>query len=239
MQAELNKRLSYGVDFSLNWTMSKLMQGTTFNNAQDTHPVWTISPDDSHHQVKLNLAWYLPFGPGQKWLTSTNSVVRHLISGWNYGVVLQGESGFPIATPTGVQPLASAALPNKNWNLWFSPCTENAAGVVQASTCTGGNTTPVWRSTVTDQLVTWSPYINQIRGVNFHNPEMSGSKKTKINERFDLVFVANFHNAFNSNMWFKGPNISSTSSLFGNIAPGGSSINSDPRTILLSLKLEF
>jgi hypothetical protein len=239
LQAELNKRLSYGVDFTLSYTMSKLMQGTTFNNAQDAHPVWTISPDDSHQVVKLNLAWYLPFGPGKKWFASTNSVVRHIIEGWNYGAVLQAETGFPIATPTGVMPTgATETLPNPNLNLYFNTCTVNAAGTTLVN-CPPGITTPAWKSTVSDQLITWSPYLDHLRGMNFHNPEMSAAKKTMIKEKYDLIFIANFHNAFNSNMWFKGPNISSTSSTFGNIAPAYESPNSDPRTIVLSLKFEF
>ncbi len=238
LQAELNKRLSYGLSFTLNYTYSKLMQGNTFNNPQDAHPVWTISPDDSTHEGKVNLAWYLPMGPGKRFFSSTNAVVRRLVEGWTYGMVLQAESGFPIATPTGVEPTgATETLANSNLNLYFNTCTVNASGVLVH--CPQGITTPAWKSTVADQLVTWTPYLSRLRGMNFHNPEMSASKKTKIKERYDLVFIANFHNAFNSNMWFKGPNISSTSGTFGNIAPDYESPNSDPRTIILSLKFEF
>jgi hypothetical protein len=239
LQAELNKRLSYGVSFTLNYTMAKLMQGNTFLNAEDAHPVWTIGQDDSHQQVKVFLAWYLPFGPGQHWLATSNKVVSRLVEGWTYGTVLQAETAFPLATPTGVMPTgAPETLPNPTLALWFNTCTENAAGTATVN-CPPGITTPAWRSTTADQLITWSPYLSHLRGLNFHNPEMSASKKTIIKERYDLIFRADFHNAFNTDMWFKGPDIASTDSTFGNIAPAYESPNSDPRTIILSLKFEF
>jgi hypothetical protein len=239
LQAEFNKRMSNGLDFIVNYTWCKTMQDTTFLNAQDGAPSWSIYQYDPHQMVKINIAYYLPFGPGKQFLSSTSPVVSRLVDGWSWGASSELSQGFPIASPSGVAPTGAAeSVPNPTLGQWFNSCTENAAGTATVN-CPAGITTPAWRTTVADQLVTWSPYLDHLRGPGFHQVEMSLSKKTTIEERYDLIFRADFHNAFNSLHWFGGPDTSSTDSTFGTIAPAYSTPSSDPRTIILSLKFEF
>ncbi len=47
------------------------------------------------HVMRSNLIWELPFGPGRKWL-NTASWARHLIGGWQAGVIFNAFSGDPI-----------------------------------------------------------------------------------------------------------------------------------------------
>jgi hypothetical protein len=238
LQAEFNKRMSFGLDFSFNYTYGKTMQDTTFLNAIDTQPSWTISPYDVTQQIKINLAYYLPFGPGKRFLTTTNPVVRRLVEGWNYSAVSRVQQGMPIAAPSGVAPTgAPETVPNPTLALWFNTCTLNAAGTATVN-CPPGITTPAWKSTVTYQLVTWSPYISKIRKPGVHNVDMSAAKKTTIKEHYDLLFRADFINAFNSPAWFSGPDTASTDSTFGDVYPYNTQSN-DQRVIMLSLRFEF
>jgi hypothetical protein len=237
LQAEFNKRMSFGLDFSFNYTYGKTMQDTTFLNAIDAQPSWTISPYDVTQQGKINLAYYLPLGPGKRFLATTNPVVSRLVAGWSYSAVARIQQGMPIATPTGVAPTgASETVPNPTLAQWFNPCTLNASGV--QVNCQSGQT-PAWKSTVTYQLVTWSPYISTIRKPGVHNVDMSLAKKTTIKEHYDLVFRADFLNAFNSAAFYNGPDTTSTSGTFGAVYPSGNTQSNDQRVIMMSLRFEF
>lgn len=237
LQAELNKRMSFGLDFSLNYTYGKTMQATSFLNVIDAQPAWSISQYDVPQQVKINLAYYLPFGPGKRFLANTNPVVRRLVEGWNYSAVARLQQGMPIAAPSGVAPTGAAeTVPNPTLAQWFNPCYLNASGV--QVNCQNG-LAPAWKSTVTYQLTTWSPYISQIRKPGVHNVDMSAAKKTTIKEHYDLLFRADFLNAFNSPAFFSGPDTSSTSSTFGAVYPSSNTQSNDQRVIMLSLRFEF
>jgi hypothetical protein len=239
LQVEFNKRMSNGLDFSWNYTWEKTMQATSFLNAIDPQPAWFISQYDVKQQVKINLAYYLPFGPGKRFLTTTNPLVRRLVEGWSYDAVSRLQQGMPIAAPTGVAPTgAPETLPNPSLAQWFNSCTVNSSGTTLVN-CPAGITTPAWKSTVTYQLVTWSPYISQIRKPGIHNVDMSVAKKTTIKEKYDLKFRADFINAFNTPSWFSGPDTTSTSSTFGAIDRGYSVPNNDQRVVMLSLRFEF
>jgi hypothetical protein len=237
LQAEFNKRMSNGLDFSFNYTYGKTMQATSFLNNIDPQPSWFISQYDVKQQVKINLAYYLPFGPGKRFLATTNPVVRRLVEGWNYSAVSRVQQGMPIAAPTGVAPTgAPETVPNPTLPQWFNPCTLNASGV--QVNCQSGQT-PAWKSTVTYQLTTWSPYISQIRKPGVHNVDMSVAKKTTIKEHYDLLFRADFLNAFNSPAFWNGPDTSSTSNTFGAVYPSSNTQSNDQRVIMLSLRFEF
>jgi len=237
LQAEFNKRMSFGLDFSLNYTYGKTMQANSFLNPIDTQPSWSISQYDVPQQIKINLAYYLPFGPGKRFLSTANPVVSRLVEGWSYSAVARVQQGMPIAAPSGVAPTGAAeSVSNPTLAQWFNTCTMNAAGTATVN-CLSGQT-PAWRSTVTYQLTTWSPYISQIRKPGVHNVDMSAAKKTTIKERYDLMLRADFINAFNSPAWFSGPDTASSDSTFGEVYPYNTQSN-DQRVIMMSLRFEF
>ena len=71
-----------------------------------------------------------------------------------------------------------------------------------------------------------------------HNVDISLIKHTRITERFDLLFRADFINAFNSPQFFSGPITTVTSGNFGRIS-GAMDQSNLPRFIQLSMKLNF
>ena len=240
LQFEVNKRLGYGLEFSSNFTWSKLMQATGFLNAQDPKPAMTIAPFDSPRQVKVNFAYFAPFGPGQKFLASANPVVSRLVGGWSLSATPMIMDGFPAPTPAGVMPTgASQKTANPTLSHWFNTCTVQADGVTKyAGTC-ALDSTPAWKILASGQLYEWSPYMSGVRYVGHHRLDASIKKETQIKERFQLTFRADFINAFNSAEFTQNMQTSYTSGQFGYVGEPYSAPSCDPRVIELSLQIKF
>jgi hypothetical protein len=255
MQLEVNKRLSSGLEFSANFTWSKDEQATGFLNPQDPFPKQTIGPYDCPRMVKINFAYFAPFGPGQKFLATTNPVVSRLVSGWSLSATPMLMDGFPAPVPSGVMPTgASQKTANPTLAHWFNTCTLAAPAIVNAvtdqlattttnygNTCTKGDSTPAWQQLEPFQLTEWSPFMHGVRYVGYHRLDASIKKETRIKERFLLTYRADFINAFNSMEWNTDLNINFTDGTgFGAVAqPASNTPSDDPRVIMMSLQLKF
>jgi hypothetical protein len=56
-----------------------------------------VQISDIRHQFKFESTYDLPFGNGNQFLTSSNAVVNHLVSGWSIAPVIRWQSGSPIS----------------------------------------------------------------------------------------------------------------------------------------------
>ena len=61
----VSKRLSHGLDFTVQYTISKQLDQKIFANAQDTHLEKVIASWDIPQNMQINLLWQLPFGTGR------------------------------------------------------------------------------------------------------------------------------------------------------------------------------
>jgi hypothetical protein len=195
--------------------------------------------------VKVNFAYFAPFGPGKKFLAQTNPVTSRIVSGWSLSATPMLMDGFPAPTPSGLMPINGASRKTANPNLthWFNTCYLNLSGAKQD--CAGGATsyfvdsTPAWQQTVSGQLYEWSPYMDGIRYVGHHRLDASIKKETQIKERYNLTFRADFINAFNSSEFNQTLQTSYTSGQFGMVGEPYSTPNDDPRVIEFSLQVKF
>jgi hypothetical protein len=239
LQAEVNKRLSYGLEFSANYTYAGLLQTLGFLNPQDPQPSQTLAPYNMPQQVKLLVVYHLPFGKGEHFLNAANPVVSHMVSGWSMEGGARLQMGIPIPMPSGVMPTgASQKTANPTLSHWFNTCYTNLSGVnVNCST----DTTPAWKQMQQGQLYEWSPYLRQIREPGTHRVDASIAKNTTIKENYSLRFRADFINAFNSSEWFgDNPDTTFSDANFGIEGPPVNAAPSDdPRVIMFSLKLIF
>ncbi|MGH9469519.1 MAG: TonB-dependent receptor domain-containing protein [Terriglobia bacterium] len=234
-QAELVKRLSVGLDFSLSYQWAKMMDDYQFLNAESPAPSWVIDPYDVPQQVKLSAVWYLPLGPGQRFASGVGGALGRMIGGWSVSAQARGQQGMPMNFPSGVAPTGnSPSISNQSINRWFNTCTQTSTGLRD---CESGEK-PAWQTLQPFQLATWSPYLNSVRKPGIDDLELSVAKDTRIKERYSLKFRADFINATNTTQWFNGPNTSATSGTFGSIANAVLPTN-DPRVIMLSLRFEF
>lgn len=235
LQAELMKRLSMGLDFSLSYTWSKMMDDYQFLDPNDPAPSWVIDPSDVPQQLKLSSVWYLPVGPGKRFAGNANPALGRLLGGWSVSAQARAQQGMPMASPSGVAPTgASPVLSNPSINRWFNTCTQTPSGLAN---CASGEK-PAWVTLQPFQRVTWSPYLNSVRKPGIDDLELSVAKDTQIKERYSLMLRADFINATNTTQWYGGPNTNASSPTFGRIADFTTPSN-DARVIMLSLRFQF
>ncbi|MGH9666796.1 MAG: hypothetical protein ACRD9L_20425, partial [Bryobacteraceae bacterium] len=195
-----------------------------------------IAAWDIPQNLQINLSYALPFGAGHSLGGNLVAPVRWAVSGWQFSSLTRLQKGMPMNFPggaaaTGVNP----ALSDPNYSRWFNTCTILANG--SRSNCVGDEQAP-WTIRQPFTLQTWSSRLASVRLPGIHNSDISVMKHNHITERFDLVFRADFINAFNSPQFFGGPQTTVTNGLFGRMS-GNSDQSNLPRFIQLSMKLQF
>jgi hypothetical protein len=240
LQFEVNKRLGFGLEFTSSFTWSRTLQALGFLNPQDAFPRQTMAPYDTPRQVKVNFAYFAPFGPGKQFLNQANPVVSRLVSGWSMSATPMLMDGFPAPTPAGVMPTgASQHTANPTLSHWFNTCYLDNASTPVAHNC-NIDSTPAWKQTLNGQgLYEWDPYMSGIRYVGHHRLDASIAKDTQIKERFKLTFRADFINAFNSSEFNQNLNTAFSQGTFGYVGEPYSGPSTDQRVIELSLQLKF
>jgi hypothetical protein len=130
MLLTLRRRYSGGMQFDINYTLSKSMdlgsqveRGSAFGNfgnggysgflinSFDPELNWGTSDFDVRHSINLNGLAELPFGRGKRWGGNSSTIVNHLIGDWSVAGLMRLTSGFPF----NVQNCRSC-WPT-NWNL--------------------------------------------------------------------------------------------------------------------------
>ncbi len=231
-----NKRFAQGLQFNASYTYSKSYDYNSLNGnpvEDSTNPRLNYGPSDfdARNRFVINAVYDLPFKGNR------------LVSGWEIAGISQAQSGNPLtvifndSTPTAgfvLFPDASAPLQTTgNPAQWIAnPSVLSAPRVFGPATgpCNGncfiyhfGN---LGRNTVI--------------GPTFVNTDFSLIKHTKITERINSEFRAEFFDIFNHPN-FGNPNLAFPSSTFGQITstrfPTGDFGSS--RQIQLALKLQF
>jgi Carboxypeptidase regulatory-like domain len=111
MAVTLRKRFSNGLNFDLNYTLSKsLDQVGSVQNTANIQPnsffldaEYSRSPFDIQHLFNANWVYELPFGRGKHWGNGVNSVLGKVISGWYTSGIFRMGSGFPFTIVQGTQ----------------------------------------------------------------------------------------------------------------------------------------
>jgi hypothetical protein len=230
----LTQRLSHGFEFLTSYTYSKSLDYNSIGGANETIPLqnsydprgdYGPSEFDARHRFVFSGIYSLPFKGNR------------LVSGWQFGIISQAQTGNPLTPLVTIGPGSGISLnvrPNvtgpvqvtgspaqwfQNKAVFVSPCT-TTAGVTR---CTPGN---MGRDSVS--------------GPGFLNTDFSVTKNTKLTERFNLQFRGEIFDIFN-HANFGNPSLTVGSSTFGQILstrfPVGDFGSS--RQIQLALKLMF
>ena len=227
----LNKRTSKGLQFNTSYTYSKSIdnnslnsQGVIVQNSLDIGNSRGLSDFDVRHRFVFSGFYELPFKGNR------------LMNGWQLGIISQAQTGNPLNVVTSITgftgvgslrpDLIAAVSATGNPNQWFSnvasfqvPCTTPST----ASTCHFG-----------------SLGRNAITGPGFLNTDFNVTKNTRITERLNAQFRAEFFDIFNQAN-FGNPNLTVGNSSFGRISgtrfPSGDFGSS--RQIQFALKLQF
>jgi len=216
----------------------------------------SLAPDDVPQTISAAFVYELPLGKGKSYLNN-NSGLDRLVGGWQISPIIRYSKGTPLwvrsgqclTTYTGqgcLPGLVSGASPFLQNPNSFDPAKgpllniaafESLTDFEPAGGCPG--CTGVYGYTGK------GPRIFGFRGPNFKNVDFALTKNTKVNERVNFVFRAEFYNAFNLHLFVDDGNfniggnnafntdISSTS--FG----GWTGNVSAPRRIQLGARIEF
>ena len=102
LQIEVRRRLSNGLLFQGSYQFGKALSNAFVSSSSVFSQPRTLrnpeldrdySPWDVRHGFKFDYIYELPFGPGRPFLTSNNSIVRHLVGNWQIGGVARIQSG--------------------------------------------------------------------------------------------------------------------------------------------------
>jgi hypothetical protein len=234
LQVVFEKRFTQGLYFNANWVWSHAIDNSPWDGgsggSQDPfnrRADWGSSNSDVRHRLNLYGTYELPFGPGKKWLGASNGFNRYVLGGWQIDGICVLQSGLPFtvsapsATNNGlgsradVVPGVNPYPANQSVSLWFNPA---AFAIPPASSYRYGNSGR-------DVLV--GP-----RAANF---DLTAAKIFRFTEQKQLIFRAEFFNAFNHPQ-FQIP----SATTIGSVGVGSISATARPsRQIQFALKLLF
>ena len=102
LQVEVRRRLSNGLLFQGSYQYGKALANTFVSSSSVFSQPRTLrnpgldrnfSPWDVRHAFKFDYIYELPFGPGQRFLTSSDPIVRRIVGNWQIGGVTRIQSG--------------------------------------------------------------------------------------------------------------------------------------------------
>jgi hypothetical protein len=240
-QFRMQKRFARGLQYMISYTNSKLITDSPRNlssgqvsAAQDTanlRPERAVADYDTPQLFWLAMTYELPFGPGRPYLNQGGPLGK-IIGGWSLSPILSYKSGTPLAIQaTNTLPIFNGSLrPNRVAGVparnevsqgSFDPANDrvfNRAAFELPPPFTFGNS---------------APRLSDARNFGSSNEDLNIRKDTRINERFNLEFTAEFFNLLNrAHFGNAQSNISTTD--FGRIVSSGLG-----RFIQFGLKLHF
>jgi hypothetical protein len=104
LQIELRRRLNRGLSLQGSYVWSKSLANTATSSSTSAAQPTTLrnlgidkvpSGYDLRHAIKTNWIYELPFGPGRRFASSGNAVMRKVLEGWETTGVVRVQSGLP------------------------------------------------------------------------------------------------------------------------------------------------
>jgi hypothetical protein len=261
LQVNLRKRVSYGLQFDLNYTYSKSIDftsaatrlgfsgtdnigapGSRLVNAFSPGQVRAVSDFDTTHQINANWIAELPFGKGRRFGRNSSGGVDAFIGGWQLSGLARWTTGFPFTIDNG--------------QFWATNWDEQGSGQLIAIPKTGVFKQPDGSVSVfANPAAALGDYIhpfpgqsgsrNALRGDGFASWDMNLSKRWKMpyKETHSVQFrweVFNVPNLKRFNVQ-AGLGDATTSSLQS--VPGAfgdyTGLLTQPRTMQFALRYEF
>jgi len=250
LQVNLQKHMSHGVQFDLNYTYSKSIDLSSDANrivaygglgGQVINP-WrpkglrAVSDFDLTHQVNANWIAELPFGKG-KWIGSeSRGLAQAIIGGWQLSGLARWTSGFPIGVTNGRQwptnwELSGFATQTGAVSTGLFKKADGSVNLFSDPSAAAANFRPDFPGEVGDR--------NVLRGQGFAGLDLGLSKRWRMpwKETHSLQFRWDVFNALNLTRFdVQSLNLSLTnSSSFGQYT----GLLTNPRVMQFALRYEF
>jgi hypothetical protein len=206
LQVRTEKRLSSGLSAQYSFTWSKFMQAISYLNPTDPRPEKVISDLDRPFRHVVAWIYELPFGANKQLRISTNRAVSTVVSGWQLQGVFTYQSGqalgFGNALLVPGETMSDVLLPagQRTVAQWFNVAAFNRNSSQQLAS----------------NIVTLSSAFSGVRAPVVSNWDLSAIKNTRVRERWQLQFAAQFINALNHPQ-FTAPITTPTSTAFGQL----------------------
>ncbi|MBL8228009.1 MAG: TonB-dependent receptor, partial [Bryobacterales bacterium] len=235
LQMKIERRFRSGVSLLGSYTFSRNLSdgdimagggpsGQTFYNRRLEK---ALSTNDIPHVVAISYVYELPFGAGKRFLNQ-GGIVTKIAGGWQVNGIHQYQTGRPIVlTANNTLPLFNGLLrpdvTSAERSLSYSdPLADrwiNPAAFIAPTGFRLGSSARAYGDLRTD---------------NFVNESFGILKRTALTEKFNLIFRAEFFNAFNHTV-FGSPQGNVSNVNFGRV----SSQSNPPRQGQFALRLEF
>ncbi len=251
LQVKAQKRFSAGLSFLTSYTWSKSMDvssergngdrggGLDGGNQRDLVGYFRgLSGFDSRHRFVVSYVYELPFGKGRTYLKDLPAVADKIIGGWEVSGITQYQSGFPFTVLMSGDQNGDGLVgdrPDLIGEPKINPGNPDCYIVDPRNPACGTGASSAFAIVPAGQFRYGSAGRNILIGPGFTGWDVSLSKNNRFGERYNLVFRAEFFNAFN-NVNFNQPNrnFNVTAPAFGTITSAGR-----PREIQFGLKFEF
>jgi hypothetical protein len=244
----LARRFAQGIGIQAAYTISKSLERTSTLNPQDANlanllatPLeQRLSQYDTPQKFSLVVTAAVPFGRGKQFGNSINPVLNAILGGWNLNAEYNTQVGFPFDFPNAAPMAARSAklsdsqrdaLAQQNGHAQWDPSVDPW---FDTSLFPAAAQAPF-------TLRTFPTRFPDVRGKPLNNVEFSAYKEVQLRERLRWQIRADFHNALN-HPWFgtqapSGTDVSDPQ--FGRVASTSVDDTSEPRLIVLSMKLVF
>jgi hypothetical protein len=247
LQLRVEKRMASGLTFLTSYTFSKLIddgspgaaqsyfgENSGFQNLNNRRLERSLDGQNLSQHFVTSFVYELPFGRGKHFLSGVRGPAAFLIGGWQANGIVTMQNGIPLSLSTASNPTLGAVgsgglRPNNNGH-------SAAKSGPAVSRLNSYFDTSVFSQPGPFQFGNTSRTLPDVRAPGIVDFDLSGVKNTKIKERFNLQFRAEFFNAFNHPNFFI-PNVTFGSPGFGTI----NSINpsAPARIIQMALKLYY
>jgi len=254
LQAKLDKRFSGGVNFLLAYTFSKLISDvnnqlspigdqTNVTGVQDPYNLRaerSVSEMDRTHSLSFSYVVEAPFGAGRRFWNNARGPLGKVIEGWQVNGVARYESGLPLSFSaaitgggnrpnwTGVNPTLDGDRPRgEQIARWFD-------ATLQLNPALPCAPPAVFCQPPAFSFGAAPRTFSGVRGPAYRNVDVSLIKLTKLSERVNLQFRAEFFDVFNIAN-FALPNTNINAQQYGQI----NATSALPRVIQFALKLAF
>ncbi len=244
LQASLQRSFTRGLLFSAHYMWSHEIDNGSLGGGEADFPQivscmpcsWASGDYDARHVFNANLVYYLPFGPGEKFL-SQPGVLRAIIGAWNLTGIFTARSGLPVNI---LIDRSSSATPDGNT---VNQRPDLVPGVPLSPT--GGSTVTEWinpAAFTTPAAGTWGDTPrNFFRGPDIWQTDLALQKQIRLSERFALQFRAEVFNLFNRAQ-YGSPQNDVSAATFGeilNTVNTGPTGTGTPRQMQFMLRVNF
>jgi len=253
----LHKRMSYNVQFDLNYTYAHSIDNVSApaNNSAgtvnfsgglicdvlDLRKCRGNSDFDVRHNISGNVIWELPVGRGQRFGGAASKWVNQIIGGWQLSSIPTWNSGFAFTTVSNAFPIsflnnAPGIFIGKDSDLKVKIHPDPNSGAIQlfadADKARGAFRGPLGLEGGTR---------NNLRGPSYFNVDMGLAKHFALTEKVSLQFRADAFNVFN-HVNFSLPGTGGnggTADITDPSSFGVINATAPPRQMQFALRLEF